>query len=56
MENNKRVTGLGGIVFKSRDSQQLNTWYKTHPGIPASKYGASFEWNSLDTPEDKGFT
>lgn len=56
MENKKRVTGLGGIFFKSRDPQQLNTWYKNHLGIPATEYGASFEWRALDIPEDKGST
>ena len=56
MENKKRVTGLGGIFFKSRDPQQLNTWYKNHLGIPVTEYGASFEWRALDIPEDKGST
>ncbi len=26
----KRVTGIGGIFFKSRDPKALGEWYKAH--------------------------
>lgn len=28
----KRVTGIGGIFFKSKDPKALCAWYKTHLG------------------------
>jgi len=44
----KRVTGLGGVFFKSEDPKQLNTWYKNHLGVEGL-----FKWNDLDKPEAK---
>lgn len=40
----KRVTGIGGVFFKSENPKQMQEWYKTHLGIPAGDYGWSFEW------------
>jgi len=40
----KRVTGIGGIFFKSENPDQLYSWYEKHLGIAREPYGASFEW------------
>lgn len=40
----KKVTGIGGVFFKSKDPQKLTAWYKTHLGLDTNSYGASFEW------------
>jgi predicted enzyme related to lactoylglutathione lyase len=40
----KKVTGIGGIFFKCKDPKALKEWYKTHLGIEANTYGASFEY------------
>lgn len=42
--NFKRVTGIGGIFFKSKDPKKLKEWYKTHLGLNTDKYGTNFEW------------
>ena len=42
----KRVTGLGGIFFKSSDSIALKEWYTKHLGIATDQYGATFSWQS----------
>jgi predicted enzyme related to lactoylglutathione lyase len=42
----KRVTGLGGVFFKSEDPKKLNEWYKKHLGVEGI-----FKWNDLDHPE-----
>lgn len=52
----KKVTGIGGIFFKSKDSKALNDWYKTHLGFDTNEYGASFEWREDADPEKKGTT
>jgi lactoylglutathione lyase len=54
----KRVTGIGGIFFKTQDPQTLYQWYEKHLGIPPAAHGASatFEWRELDEPEAKGMT
>lgn len=52
-----RVTGIGGVFFKSRDdSAALAAWYKTHLGIPLESWGgAVLRWPD-DTADDKGLT
>ena len=52
----KKVTGIGGVFFKSKDPKAINEWYKTHLGLNTTPYGASFEWRQLDDPEKKGLT
>ncbi|HEY0741130.1 MAG TPA: VOC family protein [Chryseosolibacter sp.] len=36
---NKRVTGLGGIFFKSNDPKAMKAWYAKHLGV-----GDVFQW------------
>lgn len=45
----KRVTGIGGIFFKSDNPDQLYSWYEKHLGISRDAHGqgASFEWREL---------
>ena len=53
----KRVTGIGGIFFKSENPQQLYGWYVKHLGIPLESHGqaATFHW--LDPEKrNKGMT
>jgi predicted enzyme related to lactoylglutathione lyase len=53
----KRVTGLGGIFFKSRDAKRLHRWYSRHLGIPVTEWGGyPFEWREKDDPKSVGMT
>ncbi len=53
----KRVTGIGGIFFKTQDPAAMKAWYERHLGINMdSSYGTSFEWRHAKDPERKGFT
>ncbi len=53
----KRVTGIGGIFFKSKDPKALSAWYKTHLGIDVQSWGvAAFQWNGPDNPTGVGTT
>lgn len=56
MTDKKKVTGLGGIFFKSDNPANLREWYNKHLGINAGNYGAMFEWLHTDAPERKGTT
>lgn len=52
-----RVTGVGGIFFKSRDPRALSDWYKRHLGItPAADGNVAFEWRDKEHPERVGMT
>ena len=53
---NRRVTGIGGIFFKCKDPKTLKEWYKTHLGLNTNQYGAVFEWRQGVDTTKKGFT
>lgn len=41
----KRVTGLGGVFFKSKDPKALGEWYRTYLGMEVEAWGGvSFQW------------
>lgn len=53
----KRVTGIGGVFFKSKDPKALGAWYRTHLGINVEEWGgAAFKWSGPDNPECSGTT
>ncbi|MEZ5055397.1 MAG: VOC family protein [Saprospiraceae bacterium] len=52
----KKVTGIGGVFFKSKDPKAINEWYKTHLGFDTNDYGTSFEWRQADDSTQKGLT
>ena len=44
----KRVTGIGGFFFKTKDPDYIKSWYKKHLGIPTDNYGWSFWWKDAE--------
>ncbi len=52
----KRVTGIGGVFFKSQDPIKLKEWYKIHLGLDTDEYGTNFEWRQSADPSKQGFT
>jgi phosphoglycerate dehydrogenase-like enzyme/predicted enzyme related to lactoylglutathione lyase len=40
----KRVTGIGGVFFKSENSKELVAWYGKHLGLKTDAYGSTFWW------------
>ena len=45
----KKVTGIGGIFFKAKDTKVINDWYKKNLGLETGTYGVSFEWKEKET-------
>ena len=43
-QEEKRVTGIGGVFFKSENPEALRNWYKKHLGLATDNYGWSFWW------------
>ena len=39
-----RVTGLGGIFFRTDNLEKIKEWYGKHLGLPIDAYGASIKW------------
>lgn len=54
--NKGKVTGLGGVFFKSDNPEALKKWYEEHLGLPCDQYGHLFSWRKDDDPEQKGYT
>jgi predicted enzyme related to lactoylglutathione lyase len=52
----RRVVGLGGIFFKSKDPGTLKSWYQKHLGLNIDTYGTNFEWRKSEQPNEKAFT
>lgn len=47
----KRVTGIGGIFFKTNDPSKTREWYKNHLGFDTNDYGCSFNWKDENGKE-----
>lgn len=53
----KRVTGIGGIFFKSSDPKALGEWYRRHLGMDVQDWGGvAFRWVTDDNPAGTGTT
>jgi hypothetical protein len=51
-----RVTGIGGVFFRSPDPKRLAAWYAEHLGVHlAFPTGAQFEWKD-EVPAGTGAT
>ncbi|RYJ43713.1 D-3-phosphoglycerate dehydrogenase [Flavobacterium beibuense] len=47
-EEEKRVTGIGGVFFKSENPDALKDWYKKHLGLATDNYGWTFWWKDKE--------
>jgi predicted enzyme related to lactoylglutathione lyase len=51
-----RVTGIGGVFFKSPNPKALTAWYAEHLGIQLNDWGgAAFDWSD-EVPPTTGTT
>ncbi len=53
----KRVTGIGGVFFKSKDPKALAEWYRVHLGLNVEEWGGvAFKWVTPENPAGTGST
>ena len=52
----KKVTGIGGVFFKSKDPKKMTEWYHDHLGLNTNPWGATFEWYEGADSTKKGQT
>jgi predicted enzyme related to lactoylglutathione lyase len=53
----KRVTGLGGMFFRSRNPKAALEWYRRHLGVDSADWGGfAFQWRQKEQPEEVGYT
>ena len=43
-----RVTGIGGMFFKTKDPDKIKEWYGKHLGLPVDAYGCAFWWKDKE--------
>lgn len=51
----KRVTGIGGIFFKTKDTNKTKEWYKKHLGFDIDEYGAAFISKKKEDPTQNAY-
>jgi hypothetical protein len=44
-----RVTGLGGVFFRSNDPTKLGDWYRTRLGLEPENGPVFFRWRHRDS-------
>ncbi len=47
----KKVTGIGGIFFKSDDPEKTKSWYHKNLGLVIDAYGSPFETRDANNPD-----
>lgn len=47
----KRVTGIGGVFFKSKNPKATKEWYNKHLGLNTDDYGCTFWWKDSDSKD-----
>ena len=52
----KKVTGIGGIFFKTKDPKKISKWYGDNLGLVINPYGSVFEFRQGAAPDKKGYT
>lgn len=50
-----KVTGIGGIFFKSKDPESTKEWYSKNLGLATDQYGAMFKFRLENNPEMAGY-
>jgi predicted enzyme related to lactoylglutathione lyase len=54
-EKKGRVTGIGGIFFKTTDPAKTKEWYAKNLGMKTDDYGTMFEFRTSENPEQKAY-
>ncbi len=52
MDTTPRVTGIGGIFFKSRNPKETQEWYGKNLGLSIDQYGSPFEFRNANRPDE----
>ncbi len=47
-----KVTGIGGIFFKSKNPEETKDWYGKNLGLAITEYGSPFEFRNAHRPEE----
>lgn len=51
-DSKPKVTGIGGIFFRARQSKEIMKWYGDNLGLALDDYGSAFEFRNANRPEE----
>lgn len=51
-DSTPKVTGIGGIFFRSEDPEKTKEWYGKNLGLVIDDYGSAFEFRNANQPEE----
>ena len=51
-DNTPKVTGIGGIFFRSANPAASREWYAKHLGLTVNDYGSTFGSRNIDRPDE----
>ena len=52
IDTTPKVTGIGGIFFRSTNPQEIREWYGTNLGLAIDDHGSPFEFRNANRPEE----
>ncbi len=52
MDEQPKVTGVGGIFFKCKNPDKTKKWYNDNLGLATTQYGSSFEFRNTHRPDE----
>lgn len=47
-----KVTGIGGIFFKTKNPKETKEWYNKNLGLAIDEYGSPFEFRNANRPDE----
>ena len=50
-----KVTGIGGIFFRSKDPKAVREWYSKNLGMIVDDFGAPFEFRNANRPKEVNY-
>ena len=50
-----RVTGIGGIFFRSKNPAEIRDWYGENLGLAIDEYGSPFEFRNAIRPDEVNY-
>ena len=50
-----KVTGIGGIFFRSKNPKETREWYGKNLGLAIDDYGSAFEYRNANRPDEVNY-
>ena len=51
-DSTPKVTGIGGVFFKSENPEEIKKWYGDNLGLAINDWGSAFEFRNANRPDE----